>query len=60
MASNRFGPEEATPTKIDFHGGSFIAGPEGQIVMQVRGPLLLGILGSRDRLWRLSLAEQQT
>lgn len=47
MASNRVGLEEATPTKITFHGGSFIAGPEGEIAAQVG--LSCGLAGPARR-----------
>lgn len=37
VASNRVGQEKATATPMTFHGGSFIAGPEGEVVAQVGG-----------------------
>ena len=36
VASNRVGTEKADKTSITFYGGSFIAGPTGEIVKQVR------------------------
>ena len=35
VASNRVGTEKADSTSITFYGGSFIAGPTGEIKQQV-------------------------
>jgi N-carbamoylputrescine amidase len=35
VASNRVGTEKADNTSITFYGGSFIAGPTGEIRQQV-------------------------
>lgn len=41
VTSNRIGTEAGkTNTEITFYGGSFIAGPTGEIVAQVRRPVL--------------------
>ena len=36
VASNRVGTEKADKSSITFYGGSFIAGPTGEIIKQVR------------------------
>ena len=36
VASNRVGTEKAEKTRITFYGGSFIAGPTGEIRKQVK------------------------
>ena len=36
VASNRVGTEKADKTSITFYGGSFIAGPTGEIKHQVK------------------------
>lgn len=39
MASNRIGTEVSRTGQITFYGGSFIAGPRGEVVAQVRGEM---------------------
>lgn len=36
MVSNRIGTEVSSTGQITFYGGSFIAGPRGEVVAQVR------------------------
>ena len=36
VASNRMGTEKMSATEISFYGGSFIAGPTGEIKAQVQ------------------------
>lgn len=49
MASNRIGTEVSRTGQITFYGGSFIAGPRGEVVAQVRDEM------KEDREERLQL-----